>query len=207
MPIRKNEPTTHDRLRAFRDRIVKLEEEKHALSEEVRDIYHEAASEGFVAKSLRKVVKRSMMDIAKRANEQEIEEIADVYLANLGLLAGAPLNDAARGRADAARPKPPEEQQTPEEPAKGDDEKSTFTPPEDAPERAPESAQETNEEARERGKADAKAGLSVFKNPYVAGDPRRAYWDEGWCEEVGSDGMDVPDAWRRKPKQPKSEGE
>jgi hypothetical protein len=45
----------------------------------------------------------------------------------------------------------------------------------------------------------------VFKNPYVAGDPRRAYWDEGWCEEVGSDGMDVPDAWRRKPNKPAGE--
>jgi uncharacterized protein (UPF0335 family) len=34
-----------------------------------------------------------------------------------------------------------------------------------------------------------------------ADDPRRAAWDEGWCAETGTDGMEVPEAWRRrKPK-------
>ena len=47
-------------------------------------------------------------------------------------------------------------------------------------------------------------GKRVIDNPYVAGDPRRAAWDEGWCTEAGSDGMDVPAAWQRtKPKKAK----
>ena len=41
--------------------------------------------------------------------------------------------------------------------------------------------------------------------------PRRAAWDEGWCAETGSDGMDIPEAWRRskekKSKKDKKDGE
>jgi hypothetical protein len=50
------------------------------------------------------------------------------------------------------------------------------------------------------GKAAAGAGTRVTHNPYPAGDPRRAAWDEGWCAAAGSDGMDIPPAWRRSPK-------
>ena len=195
-----NSSTTHDLLRYLKDRIVRLEEERKAFAKDIKNIYDEGASKGFDKAALRKVVKRAMMTGDRRKKEQATEEIADVYLAGLGLLDGSPLNDAAR-------PKPKDDP-----PPEHEDEVESEPPdlPQDEPPsaRAAES-QETNVDARARGMADARAGLSVFKNPYVAGDPRRAFWDEGWCEEVGSDGMDVPDPWRRKspPKPPEDCGD
>jgi len=54
----------------------------------------------------------------------------------------------------------------------------------------------------------AREGKRVIDNPYVAGDPRRALWDEGWCAQTGSDGMEIPAAWRRKEKKkPKGDGD
>jgi hypothetical protein len=61
-------------------------------------------------------------------------------------------------------------------------------------------SEETIAAARAEGSAAAAAGERVFANPYVAGDPRRAAWDEGWCVRKGSDGMEIPDAFRRKKK-------
>ncbi len=59
-------------------------------------------------------------------------------------------------------------------------------------------SQEMVDAAREEGAKAAASGAGVFANPYVAGDPRRAAWDEGWCRETGSDGMDLPAAFRRR---------
>jgi hypothetical protein len=42
----------------------------------------------------------------------------------------------------------------------------------------------------------AAAGKSVTANPFPARDVRRAAWDEAWCAALGSDGMDIPEAWR-----------
>ena len=64
----------------------------------------------------------------------------------------------------------------------------------------------TIDEAREQGREAAKEGKPVTLNPFVARDPRRAAWDEGWCMEAGSDGMDIPAAWKRT-KKPKGDGE
>ena len=58
----------------------------------------------------------------------------------------------------------------------------------------------TSQAERERRKQAARDGRTVLMNPYTADDPRRAYWDEGWCFESGSDGMDIPPAWRRTPR-------
>lgn len=59
----------------------------------------------------------------------------------------------------------------------------------------------------ELGRIAAREGKRVIDNPFTAGDPRRAAWDEGWCQESASDGMDIPSAWRRaaKPKKPASD--
>lgn len=195
----KNVSNSHQRLRSYLDRIVRLEEEKAQLADDIKDIYCDAKGEGFDPKPLRNAVKRAMMTESERLNAQELEAITDVYLATLGLLAGSPLDDAARRRADDSRNKPAEEAK--------ESEPTAESPPHDpqtgevldeAPAPAPEPPPETNEQARGRGMQAAADGQSVFKNPYIAGDPRRAYWDEGWCEVAGSDGMDVPEAWRRK---------
>jgi len=53
----------------------------------------------------------------------------------------------------------------------------------------------TVDDAKRMGREAAQAGQPVTANPFPARDERRAAWDEAWCSELGSDGMDIPDAW------------
>ena len=69
-------------LRAFIERIERLEEEKKALSDDIRDVYAEAKGNGFDAKVIRKVVSIRKQDRDKRREE---EEILELYLAALGM--------------------------------------------------------------------------------------------------------------------------
>ena len=68
-------------LRAFIERIERLEEEKKAISDDIKDVYGEAKSNGFDTKVLRQVVRIRKQDQAER---QEQEALLDLYLAALG---------------------------------------------------------------------------------------------------------------------------
>ncbi|MDP2357790.1 MAG: DUF2312 domain-containing protein [Beijerinckiaceae bacterium] len=70
-------------LRAFIERIEKLEEEKRAIADDIKDVYAEAKGTGFDAKILRKIVSMRRMDREKRREE---EEILDLYLVALGMV-------------------------------------------------------------------------------------------------------------------------
>ncbi len=70
-------------LRAFIERIEKLEEEKRAIADDIKDVYAEAKGTGFDAKILRKIVSMRRMDREKRREE---EEILDLYLTALGMV-------------------------------------------------------------------------------------------------------------------------
>ncbi|WP_322997472.1 DUF2312 domain-containing protein [Castellaniella sp.] len=85
-------------LRAFRDRIARLEEEKKALQADIKDVYAEVKACGFDTKAMRVVVKRYLEDESQRTERRETEELAKIYLANLGMLDGTPLGDSARER-------------------------------------------------------------------------------------------------------------
>ncbi|MGJ0393024.1 MAG: DUF2312 domain-containing protein [Methylocystis sp.] len=69
-------------LRAFVERIEKLDEEIGALRDDVRDVYAEAKGTGFDPKIIRKIVSLRRVDKHKR---QEEEEILDLYLSALGM--------------------------------------------------------------------------------------------------------------------------
>ena len=69
-------------LKAFIERIEKLEEEKRALADDVKDVYGEAKSMGFDPKIMRKIVSLRRQDRAKREEEAEI---LDLYLSALGM--------------------------------------------------------------------------------------------------------------------------
>ena len=69
-------------LRAFVERVEKLEEEKKALSDDIKDVYAEAKGNGFDVKIMRKVVSLRRQDVNKRREE---EEILDLYLSALGM--------------------------------------------------------------------------------------------------------------------------
>lgn len=199
------------RLRSFAERVVRLKGEIKGLQGDVKDVKSEAASAGFDKKALDVVVARMMEDETARVARLETEGLAEVCLASLGMLDGTPLGDATRRRADEPPPPPPD--------ADGDDtadddgvigrsgEGETEQGASDAPPPLGAMSQDLIDAARVEGEAAAAGGAKVFANPYVAGDPRRAAWDEGWCRGTGSDGMDLPAAFRRKPKTPPAGGE
>jgi len=69
-------------LKAFIERIEKLEEEKRAIADDVKDVYGEAKSMGFDPKIMRKIVSLRRQDKGKREEE---EEILGLYLSALGM--------------------------------------------------------------------------------------------------------------------------
>jgi uncharacterized protein (UPF0335 family) len=69
-------------LRAFVERIERLEEEKKALSDDIKDVYGEAKANGFDVKIMRKIVSIRKLDRDARIEE---ETILDLYLAALGM--------------------------------------------------------------------------------------------------------------------------
>lgn len=87
-------------LRSFLERIEKLEAEKKAIAEDIKDVYAEAKGTGFDAKVIRRIVAMRKQDKAKR---EEFEEILDLYLSALGELSGTPLGVAAVEREFGAR--------------------------------------------------------------------------------------------------------
>ncbi len=68
-------------LRAFIERIERLEEEKKAIADDIKEVYAEAKGNGFDVKVMRKVISLRKMDRDKRIEE---ETILDLYLAALG---------------------------------------------------------------------------------------------------------------------------
>ena len=75
-------PVNGGQLRAFVERIERLEEEKKALADDIKDVYAEAKGNGFDVKVIRKVVSIRKQDRDKRLEE---ETILDLYLAALGI--------------------------------------------------------------------------------------------------------------------------
>ena len=71
-----------DQLKAFVERVERLEEEKKAISDDIRDVYAEAKGNGFDVKIMRKIISIRKQDRDKRREE---EEILDLYLAALGI--------------------------------------------------------------------------------------------------------------------------
>jgi uncharacterized protein (UPF0335 family) len=69
-------------LRAFIERIERLEEEKKALADDIKDVYGEAKANGFDTKTMRKIMAIRKQDRDKRIEE---ETILDLYLAALGM--------------------------------------------------------------------------------------------------------------------------
>jgi uncharacterized protein (UPF0335 family) len=84
-----SDSVAQDQLRAFVERIERMEEEKKAIADDIREIYAEAKGNGFDTKVLRQVVKIRKQD---RAERLEQEALLDLYLAALGMQA-APRED------------------------------------------------------------------------------------------------------------------
>lgn len=71
-----------DRLRSIVERVERLEEERKALGNDVKDIYLEAKSAGFDSKVVRQVVRLRKME---PADVEEQETLLDLYRRALGM--------------------------------------------------------------------------------------------------------------------------
>jgi|TARA_R110002124_G_scaffold28238_8_gene99896 uncharacterized protein (UPF0335 family) len=71
-----------ERLKSFIERIERLEEEKKALSEDIREVYAEAKAVGFEPKIMRKMISLRKMELEKRREENELLEL---YMAAVGM--------------------------------------------------------------------------------------------------------------------------
>ena len=69
------------RLKSFIERIERLEEDKAAVSNDMKEVYAEAKGEGFDTKILRKVIRWRKQDAAQR---QEEEALVELYLSAIG---------------------------------------------------------------------------------------------------------------------------
>lgn len=176
-----NGGATGEMLAEFIASIELLEDERRRIGDEIKAVKSRARSAGFDGKILNQMLRERRMSALER---QEFQALCEMYRAALGMLGGTPLGEAARKRLMGEMPTPP-------------DPADASTPP------APETVDLTMdlEAARSAGRAAAREGKRIIDNPYMADDPRRAAWDEEWCAETGTDGMEVPEAWRRrKPK-------
>jgi uncharacterized protein (UPF0335 family) len=70
------------RLKSFVERIERLEEEKAAIAEDIRDVYSESKATGFEPKIIRKVVARRKQNLEKRREE---DELVSLYSAAIGM--------------------------------------------------------------------------------------------------------------------------
>ena len=71
-----------ERLQSFVERIERLEDEKDALTADIREVYSEAKSVGFDIKIMRQIVRLRRLDSSDR---QRQEELLDVYKNALGM--------------------------------------------------------------------------------------------------------------------------
>lgn len=83
-------------IKAFVERIERLEEEKKATSDDIRDVYAEAKDNGFDVKALRTIIRMRKQDTDAR---REQEAIIELYMHALGMLSDTPLGQAAIQRA------------------------------------------------------------------------------------------------------------
>jgi len=85
-PATEDAPATKfakDALKAIIERIERLEEEKKAISDDIRDVYAESKGNGYDVKALRTIIAMRKKDPNERA---EAETILETYMQALGML-------------------------------------------------------------------------------------------------------------------------
>jgi uncharacterized protein (UPF0335 family) len=73
---------SNDQLRLFMERIERLDEEKKGISDDMRDVFSEAKSQGYDTKIMRQILKLRKMS---QDDRQEMEALLDTYKSALGL--------------------------------------------------------------------------------------------------------------------------
>jgi uncharacterized protein (UPF0335 family) len=81
-----------ERLRSFIERIERLEEERRALSGDIKEVYAEAKGTGFEPKIMRQIIKIRKMD---KDEVDEEESLLDLYKRALGMMPEAVIETQA----------------------------------------------------------------------------------------------------------------
>lgn len=183
-----NDSSAAKELLTLIERIERLEEEKAAIIADIKEVKAEARGRGFTVKAIDQIIRERAETRDERERRLETEAITELYRAALGMLDGTPLGDSARERLSK------------QPPAESDERAGGGDSAPDQMDLKPTLTDEDIAAAKEAGRQAYRDGRRVIDNPFVAGDPRRAAWDEGWCAESGGDGMDIPQAWRRSEK-------
>lgn len=71
-----------DQLRLFIERIERLEEEKRATADDIKDVYAEAKATGFDTKTMRAIVRLRKME---KHQLDEMDALIETYRAALGM--------------------------------------------------------------------------------------------------------------------------
>lgn len=79
---RKSNTFAGDELRQLIERVERLEEEKKALGDDVKDVYAEAKARGYDTRTMRQIVRLRKMETHQR---QEADALLETYRAALGL--------------------------------------------------------------------------------------------------------------------------
>jgi uncharacterized protein (UPF0335 family) len=81
-PTVSSDSVAQDQIRAFIERIERLEEEKQAIADDIKEVYAEAKGNGFDTKVLRQIIRIRKQDAAER---MEQEALLELYMAALGM--------------------------------------------------------------------------------------------------------------------------
>lgn len=73
---------TASRLRSIIERVERIEEEKSALSEDIKEIFGEAKATGFDVKIIRQIIRLRKIELDKR---REAEILLETYKSAIGM--------------------------------------------------------------------------------------------------------------------------
>lgn len=89
-PTVSSDSVAQDQIKAFVERIERMEEEKKAIADDIKEIYAEAKGNGFDTKVLRQIVRIRKQDASERAEQ---EALLELYMAALGMASAPPADD------------------------------------------------------------------------------------------------------------------
>lgn len=95
MDVSAPRPGDNGQLKSYVERLVRLHEEKRNLAEDIKELFQEVKSAGFVPKQVRAVVKAAMETDEERGKRLAHEENVEMMKAALGMLSDLPLGTAA----------------------------------------------------------------------------------------------------------------
>jgi uncharacterized protein (UPF0335 family) len=71
-----------ERIKSFISRIEKLNDDKSGIADDIKDVYAEIKSDGFDAKTIRRIIRDRKLDAQKRREQQEL---LDLYKSAIGM--------------------------------------------------------------------------------------------------------------------------